>query len=112
MPTRSRTALTTAAAALMLALPFALFGCSAGTATISSGDFAKQVTTLLEKQVGQTPTVDCGSAAIPLVNGTVVHCDISSATDPTTIYDSTSTISNVNGGDFHIDTKVADQPKS
>ena len=96
---------------LALAIPLTLGGCSVGTPTISSQDFAKQVTGLLEKTVGKTPTVTCGSDPIPVVNGGVVHCDVSDPADPATIYDSTTTISNVNGGDFHIDTKVADHAK-
>lgn len=109
-PTRIRfiTAVLSLGASLAMAT---LTGCSAGTATISASDFAGQVTTIIKTQTGSDTTVDCGSEPIPLVNGGVVHCDVAGVDNPSAVYDSTTTISNVNGGDFHIDTKIADTPK-
>jgi hypothetical protein len=105
----------TIAAAIALAIPLALGGCSfsasTGPATISGADFSKQVADQFEKQLNVRPVVDCGSDTIQVVEGATVHCDFSASDDPGTHYDSTTTISNVNGADFHIVTKVADQPK-
>jgi hypothetical protein len=111
--TRRHARALTIAAAIALGVPFSLSACSfsTGPATISGADLSKQIADQFEQQQNVRPIVDCGSDPIQLVNGAVVHCDFSSSDDPTTLYDSTTTISNVNGGDFHIDTKVASTPK-
>jgi hypothetical protein len=111
--TRGRARALTTAAAVALAIPFVLSACSfsTGLATISGADLSKQVADQFEQQLNVRPIVDCGTDPIQLVNGAIVHCDFSATDDPTTHYDSTTTISNVNGGDFHIDTKVASTPK-
>ncbi|MCB7135641.1 hypothetical protein [Cellulosimicrobium marinum] len=55
--------------------------------------------------------VDCGDEAVDLVNDEVVECEL---TDPATgtVFDTTVTLSEVDGTDYHVDVKVAETPKS
>ena len=55
--------------------------------------------------------VDCGDESVGLVNGEVVECEL---TDPATgtLYDLTVTLSEVDGTEYHVDVKVADEPKA
>jgi hypothetical protein len=55
--------------------------------------------------------VDCGDGSVGLVDGEVVECEL---TDPATgtLYDLTVTLSEVDGTDYHVDVKVADEPKA
>ncbi|MEA9985202.1 MULTISPECIES: hypothetical protein [Subtercola] len=105
----------TLAVSFSLALSFAVSGCSASASlTVPASEFATGVTNTLVKQVAAgtpSPTVDCGSDPIALVNDSVVHCDLTADDSPGVHYDTAVTISNVKGSDYHIDIKVADQPK-
>ncbi|MCU1480140.1 MAG: hypothetical protein JWQ19_926 [Subtercola sp.] len=108
----SRTARLSASVAGVMLAAVALAGCSFNSnVTMSPTDFAKQVSEQFQKQLNVTPIVDCGTAQIDIVEGAVVHCDFSATDSPDVHYDSTTTISNVHGTDFHIDTKVDDHPK-
>ncbi|RFA09615.1 hypothetical protein B7R54_10575 [Subtercola boreus] len=97
-------------------VPATLTGCSFAvnsTPTISADDFAKQVGDAVVEQLKvPRPIVDCGDDPIDVVEGKVVHCDFSAEDDPSAIYDSQTTISDVHGTDFHIDTKIDDAPKA
>ncbi|RFA11952.1 hypothetical protein B7R21_11460 [Subtercola boreus] len=97
-------------------LPLGLSGCSfsfGSNPTISADDFARQVGDAVVEQLKvPRPIVDCGDDPIDVVEGKVVHCDFSAEDDPTAIYDSQTTISDVHGSDFHIDTKIDDAPKA
>ena len=102
------TILAISAAALLLT------GCSvhaeAGP-TVSASKVATTAEDALEKKVGARPDIDCGSKDIILVNGKSITCDL---TDPSSgqSYDVKITFSKVQGSTFHIDTKVAQTPKS
>jgi len=54
--------------------------------------------------------VDCGEESVDLVDGEVVECEL---TDPASgnVYDTTVTLSEVDGTDYHVDVKVAETPK-
>jgi len=91
-----------------------LAGCSvhaeAGP-TVSASKVASTAEGALEKKVGTRPDIDCGSKDVILVNGKSITCDL---TDPSSgdVYDVKITFSKVQGSTFHIDTKVAQTPKS
>lgn len=96
-------------------LPLGLSGCSfavTSAPTISADDFATQVGDAVVKQLQiPRPLITCGTERIEVVEGKVVHCDFSAEDDPASVYDSQTTISDVHGSDFHIDTKIDDAPK-
>lgn len=77
--------------------------------TVGAEQIADEAEGALEEQVGQRPDIDCGDDQVDLVDGEVVDCEL---TDPSTgsEYDTTVTLSNVDGTNFDIDVKVADQP--
>ncbi|MEP6477894.1 MAG: hypothetical protein ABJB03_00755 [Rhodoglobus sp.] len=97
-------------ALLAVASAALLTGCASGPATDTAEHFATSTEDTLEQSVGSRPVVDCGTDPIELVDGTVVTCVL---TDPSTgtQYDTSVTISEVKGSDYHIDVKVADSPK-
>jgi Domain of unknown function (DUF4333) len=77
--------------------------------TVGAEQIADEAEGALEEQVGQRPDIDCGDDQVDLVDGEVVDCEL---TDPGTgsEYDTTVTLSNVDGTNFDIDVQVADQP--
>jgi len=80
----------------------------------TKASFEKLVATSLAKMVdnGVTPSIDCGSDDIKLVNGRVQNCELSTADSPGTVYDVEVTISDVkNYDDYHIAVQVADSPQ-
>ncbi|MDR1449682.1 MAG: DUF4333 domain-containing protein [Propionibacteriaceae bacterium] len=77
--------------------------------TVSPDSLADDIARMLERD-GLTPDIDCGDEDIDIVNGNVVHCDLSAAGD-TAVYDVTVTFSEVSGKNYHIDAQVADAPK-
>lgn len=99
-----------AVSAAVLAIPLLLAGCSfSANLTTSAQSVADQAAQALQEQLGTeaAPEMDCGDDAVALVDGTVVDCIL---TDPTNglEYDTTVTLSEVDGTDFHIDVQVAD----
>lgn len=54
--------------------------------------------------------VDCGEENVDLVDGEVVECEL---TDPASgnVYDTTVTLSDVDGTKYHVDVKVAEAPQ-
>ena len=96
--------------AAVVVIPLLLAGCSfSANLTTSAQSVADQAAQALQEQLGTdvTPEMDCGDDAVPLVNETVVDCVL---TDPTNglEYDTTVTLSEVDGTNFHIDVSVAD----
>ncbi|RFA20288.1 DUF4333 domain-containing protein [Subtercola boreus] len=112
-PLGARSLLAAVLAAILLGGTLA--GCSfqiGGPPTISAEKFASQVADAVVDQLKvPRPIVTCGTADIEVVEGKVVHCDFSATDDPTTVYDSQTTISQVQGTDFHIETQIDDTPK-
>lgn len=87
-------------------------GCSAtGSAnlTVSPENIEQQAARVLQDEVGTdyVPELDCGSEQIDLVEGNTVNCVL---TDPPTgeEYDTTVTISNVDGTNYRITAEVAE----
>jgi hypothetical protein len=60
-------------------------------------------------EIGESD-VDCGEEKVDLVNGEIVECEL---TDPAsgTVYDTTVTLSDVDGTNYHVDVKVAETPQ-
>ncbi|WP_064316475.1 hypothetical protein [Cellulosimicrobium sp. I38E] len=60
-------------------------------------------------EIGQAD-VDCGEENVDLVDGEVVECEL---TDPASgnVYDTTVTLSDVDGTKYHVDVKVAETPQ-
>ena len=98
----------------IVATSFFVAGCSASAnLTAPPSSIEEQAAAALQDQVGapEPPAMDCGDEDIDLVEGTVVDCVL---TDPDsgTEYDSTVTLSDVDGTDFHISVEVAQEPRS
>ncbi|TGO06619.1 DUF4333 domain-containing protein [Serinibacter arcticus] len=76
--------------------------------TVGAEQIAEEAEGALEEQVGQRPDIDCGDDQVDLVDGEVVDCEL---TDPTTgdEYDTTVTLSDVDGTNFNIDVQVAQE---
>ncbi|MGO2521367.1 MAG: DUF4333 domain-containing protein [Microbacterium sp.] len=96
-------------AALVLA-PLLLAGCSfSANLTTPAQSVADQAAQALQDQLGTdfAPEMNCGDDDIALVNGTEVDCIL---TDPSNgfEYDTTVTLSEVDGTNFHIDVQVAE----
>lgn len=99
-----------AVSAVFFTASLLLAGCSfSANLTTSAQSVADQAAQALQEQLGTdvTPEMDCGDDAVALVDGTVVDCTL---TDPTNglEYDTTVTLSEVDGTDFHIDVQVAE----
>ncbi|TQL77044.1 uncharacterized protein DUF4333 [Stackebrandtia endophytica] len=89
----------------------ALSACSAEAGfTVTGDELADNAAGALEEQIGQRPELDCGSEDIILTEGKEVPCTL---TDPTTgsEYDTTVTITKVDGTEYEIQVQVADEPK-
>lgn len=89
-----------------------LTGCTfSANLTASASKVASTAEDALEQQVNVRPTVDCGSDNVDLVVGTVVDCV---TTDDATgdSYDTTVTISKVDGSTFTVSVQVAGTPQS
>ena len=100
-------------AAGALALPLLLAGCSGSVnLTTSPETIEEQAAQALQNQVGseEAPGMDCGDESIDVVDGTVVDCILTDPADGTE-YDSTVTISDVEGTNFHISVEVSEQPR-
>ncbi|PWD50762.1 hypothetical protein C8046_09005 [Serinibacter arcticus] len=103
-----RTALASAAAVAALLLT----ACSASAnLTVSPEKIAEEAEGALEAQIGSRPDIDCGEENVDLVDGTVVDCLL---TDPETMsqFDTTVTLSEVDGTNFKIDVQVASEPNA
>ena len=76
--------------------------------TVGAEQIAEEAEGALEEQIGQRPDIDCGDDQVDLVDGEVVDCEL---TDPTTgdEYDTTVTLSDVDGTNFNIDVQVAQE---
>ena len=101
-----RTRLLTPAVAL--AAVALLAGCTASASlTVPAESVATQAAEALEAEIGSLPEVDCGDDTVKLINGTTVDCLL---TDPQTglEYDTTVTISEVDGLKYHVDVQVAE----
>lgn len=99
-----------ALAPALIAIPLLLVGCSfSSNLTTSAASVAEQAAQALQDQLGTdtAPEIDCGEEAIDLLDGTVVDCLL---TDPSSglEYDTTVTLSDVDGSNFHIDVQVAE----
>lgn len=96
--------------AALLALPAAavlLAGCTFGPAVVKQADVEKQVSSALEKQVGQAPdSIECPDD-LPAEVGAEMTCVLTA--DETTI-DVTVTVDKVDGNNVGFDIKVADAP--
>ena len=102
---------TSASAAAVLGI-LVLGACSvtaSANRTVGAEQIADQAEGALEEQIGQRPEIDCGDDQVDLVDGEVVDCEL---TDPASgdEYDTTVTLSDVDGTEYHIDVQVADQP--
>lgn len=91
----------------------ALAGCTASASlTVPASTVEDQAAKALQEQVGSDtpPEMDCGEDAVPLKEGTEVPCVL---TDPASgsKYDSTVTLSDIDGTKYHIDVQVASTPK-
>lgn len=88
----------------------ALSACSAGPASASGEAVAEAAADSLEKQLGQRPEIDCGTEPVTLEEGKTVDCVL---TDPVSgnLYDTTVTITDVDGGKWKAQVKVADTPR-
>jgi hypothetical protein len=71
--------------------------------TIPAKKLADQAAQAIGKEVGQEAQADCGDKPINLVNGNVIHCKLGPASDPSTVYDATVTLSDVHGSKYHLD---------
>ncbi len=87
-----------------------LSGCSfSANLTVPAEQVADTAETALEQEIGARPEIDCGSAAVDLVDGTVVDClliDPASGAE----FDATVTIDGVEGTNYTVNVKVADEP--
>ncbi len=102
---------TSASAAAVIGI-LVLGACSvtaSANRTVGAEQIADQAEGALEEQIGQRPEIDCGDDQVDLVDGEVVDCEL---TDPASgdEYDTTVTLSDVDGTEYHIDVQVADQP--
>lgn len=101
------------AAAATLGL-FTLTACNVSASanlTASPDTVAAEAEDALEEQIGSRPQIDCGDEQVDLVDGTVVDCEL---TDPTSgsAFDTTVTLSEVDGTNFRIAIQVASEPKA
>jgi hypothetical protein len=90
-----------------------LVGCTASASvdrTVSSSAFATTVADALEQEVGTRPDVDCGDDAVPVVDQSEVHCDVSTL-GYDVVYDSVSVISTDGGDDYSVAVEVDSEPK-
>ena len=102
---------TSASAAAVIGI-LVLGACSvtaSANRTVGAEQIADQAEGALEEQIGQRPEIDCGDDQVDLVDGEVVDCEL---TDPASgdEYDTTVTLSDVDGTEYHIDVQVAEQP--
>lgn len=88
----------------------ALTACGAGTPTASADAVASAAADSLEKQLGQRPEIDCGTETVTLEEGKKVECILTDPGDGK-VYDTTVTITNVDGAKWKADVKVADTPR-
>src|SRR5690606_16266374 len=90
----------------------ALAGCTASASanlTVPASKIAQDAEGALA-EIGEAD-VDCGDGTVDLVDGEVVECEL---TDPATgtVYDTTVTLSDVEGTNYHVDVQVAETPKA
>jgi len=107
--TTTRPIVLASAAALCAA---ALAGCTASASanlTVPASKIAQDAEGALA-EIGEAD-VDCGDGTVDLVDGEVVECEL---TDPATgtVYDTTVTLSDVEGTNYHVDVQVAETPKA
>ncbi|ACV07815.1 hypothetical protein Jden_0140 [Jonesia denitrificans DSM 20603] len=81
--------------------------------TVAPEDIAQTASNLLmqEYNIGLEPLLDCGEERVKLVNDEQVDCVITFAEDPT-VLDSVVTISEVDGRNYNLHIKVADEPRA
>ncbi len=92
--------------ALTIVMGSLLSGCASGPLTVTPSAIATLAEDALEKAVGTRPKLDCGTANVPVVVGTVVNCVL---TDPATskTMNTAVTITKVDGSNYSVDVKVA-----
>lgn len=108
---RATTRLKAAAAATATAALLA--GCTASANfTVSADALASEVATTLQNEVGseQPPNIDCGEESISVVVGETVQCELTVPEDPG-VWDTTVTITEVDGTEYAFDVQVAEQPR-
>ena len=96
---------------LVAAAGLALTACSVEAGlTVPADELAEQAAGALEKETGSKPDLDCGDDDIILNEGKEVPCTL---TDPVTDtqYDTTVTITKVDGTKYEINVQVADKPE-
>jgi hypothetical protein len=90
-----------------------LAGCSGARTVepVAPDVVAEQIADALEKEVGVRPAVTC-SEELPAEVGADVVCDLTTASDPETIYPVTATVTSVDNdtGEVKFDVAVADAP--
>ncbi|WP_084077468.1 DUF4333 domain-containing protein [Demequina sp. NBRC 110057] len=100
--------------AAVATVALALTGCTASANfTVDPDEFAADVATTLQEQVGASvaPTIDCGDESIDIVEDEQVICALSVEGDEA-VYDTTATITAVDGADYSYDAEVSDTPRS
>ena len=108
-PTSTRIAM----AAIFSLAAAALTGCNASAnLTVGANSLAAEVATVLQQQVDADipPNIDCGTEPINLVVNETVVCELT--TDGSDdIYDTTVTITEVDGTEYAFDVSVAAEPR-
>jgi hypothetical protein len=105
----SRALLLTGVVGASLALGGCSFSASTAPSTVSSSKVSGLAEDALEQQIGIRPSIDCGVDEFPLEDGASRTCTL---TDPTTDeqFDAEVSLSDVQGGEFHVQVTVADTP--
>lgn len=108
-----RPTLRSGSALAAITLAAALTGCSASANfTVDPDAFATEVANTLQQQVGADtpPNIDCGDESIDIVEGETVECELT-VPDVTDIWDTTVTITEVDGTEYGFDVEVAEDPR-
>ncbi|MGO1320008.1 MAG: hypothetical protein ACTII7_04295 [Galactobacter sp.] len=114
--TRHRSLTSIAAAAMAAAAILSLSSCAEAkveiTRTISADALADKAAEAIGNEVGQEAQADCGTKAIKLIEGNVIHCKLGPASDPSVVFDATVTLTKVDGTKYKIDVKNSQEPIS
>lgn len=112
---RSTTKRTAITAVIALGAATALAACNVSASanlTVSADSFESEVATVLQQEVNADipPYIECGDEPIDLVVGETVVCELT--TDGSdAIYDTTVTITEVDGTTYAFDVLVAEEPR-
>ena len=96
--------------ALLVAVPSAVLGLTACTATLASDDVATQAENALEEQIGARPDIVCPEDLDAEV-GAETRCTLTAGDDPTE-YGVTITVTAVDGTEAQFDIEVDEEPQS